>query len=710
VRELVHDLNNMLAIILAYAQLGASHGVDDRTQRELGEIEQAAGQAVGVVRRLFGHTEVDDSDGPQGATALAGVSAEAPPGRRVEIALDELAAIVESSDDAIIGKTLAGTITSWNPGAERMYGVGAAEAIGRSISFLVPSSRPHELEQILDLVRSGKSIKRYETTRIHMDGAVIDVALTISPIRDGTGAIVGASTIARDISPRIRGEEALLRSEENYRELFERHPTPMWVYDLETLTFLAVNHAAIRAYGYTADEFLAMTVEELIPERARAAVREQIHSVGTSRVEANVLTFVRRDRSEVDVSLTSNALEFEGRTARLVLVQDVTEQHSLEGQLRQTHKLEAIGRLAGGIAHDFNNILLVIRVCGELLLKQLGDERLRERVLEIDSAAQRAARLTHQLLAFSSQQVLRPEAVDLNEVVVETLALVERVIGEDIEIACKLAPQLESIVADRGQLGQVVLNLAVNAREAMPEGGRLELSTMMIDFESSSIAEGVAVPDGRYVLLQVADTGMGMTEGMKSRVFDPFFTTKEGGSGLGLATVYGIVKQSGGHISLDSGVGIGTTFKVYFPGGGAAEVPTPPQREINSLEGQETILLVEDDATLRPLIGDALRAYGYTVLEASNGAEALQLAELQRDSIDLLLTDVVMPGLNGRELAEQLLAVDPTLKVLFTSGYPADAVVRRGIAEARVRYVQKPYLPDELVRMVRELLDFDRRD
>ena len=380
------------------------------------------------------------------------------------------------------------------------------------------------------------------------------------------------------------------------------------------------------------------------------------------------------------------------------------ERLRVEEQLRQSQKMEAIGSLAAGIAHDFNNLLLVIRGYSAILLKNLDDEKLRGNVLQIDNAAQRAADFTRQLLAFSRQQVLHPELIDPNGVVQETIALVRRMLGEDIELECELEPQLDSILVDRSQLGQVILNLVVNARDAMEDGGRLSVRTANVELDGAYASDHLGVVPGRYVLLQVTDSGPGMDEETRSRAFDPFFTTKEVGTGLGLATVHGIVKQSGGHIWLYSEPGMGTTFKVYFPIAGKSAVPAAPPSEIGSLHGTETILLVEDAELVRDLVAQALESFGYSVLVAAGGPEAIALAEQHQGTIDLLLTDVVMPQMNGRELSERLLAEYPGLKVLFTSGYPADTIIRHGIEEARAAFIEKPYVPDELARKIREVL------
>ena len=376
----------------------------------------------------------------------------------------------------------------------------------------------------------------------------------------------------------------------------------------------------------------------------------------------------------------------------------------MEEQLRQSQKMEAIGQLAGGIAHDFNNILLVIRGHSAVLLRDLEDERLRASVQQIDGAAERAAEFTHQLLAFSRQQVLRPRSINLNSLVEETVRLLERMLDEDINVEVELEAGLDSVLLDHAQLMQAILNLVVNARDAMPDGGTLTLRTASIELDAAYAAVHEDVTPGYYVLLQVTDTGVGIAAADQTRIFEPFFTTKEEGTGLGLAGVFGLVKQSRGHIWVYSELGMGTTFKIYFPITSEREVAVPEPGEAHSLEGHETILLVEDTEMVRTLVTAMLEYYGYTVLAASGGAEALDLADRQDRPIDLLVTDVVMPGMNGRELAEQLSVKYPGLKVLFTSGYPADTIIRHGVSESRTAFLEKPFLPDDLARKVREVI------
>ncbi len=617
-----------------------------------------------------------------------------------------LAAIVESSHAAIIGKTLDGVITSWNGGAERIYGYSPAEAVGRPIEMLVPDDRRGETEGLLARVRAGERVEAYETWRVRKNSAQVLMALTISPIRNDQGVVVGASTIAHDISERKRVEEALRLSEESYRNLFDHHPAPMWLYDPDTLRFLAVNEAATVQYGYTSDELLEMTIDQIRPPEEVDALRDVLGDPNRGYSPAAVWRHRKKDGSVIDVAITSSALEYEGRSVRIVLAQDVTEQRRLEGQLRQGQKMEAIGQLTGGIAHDFNNLLLVIRGHSAILLGALEDDDLRESAEQIDTAAERAGEFTRQLLAFSRQQVLQLEATDLNAVVEGTVKLLERTIGADIAVGLDLDPSLQAVLADRGQLTQAVLNLAINARDAMAgHGGTLTIKTVNAELGEAYAATHEGVVAGSYALLQITDSGTGMDAETQRRAFDPFFTTKDTGTGLGLAAVYGLVKQSGGHIWLYSEPGMGTTFKLYFPTTDAPVLAPVARARVESLRGSETILLVEDTELVRTLVVATLEAFGYTVLSASDGAEAIRLSEQAKGRVDLLMTDVIMPGMNGRELAEALERSRPDMKVLFTSGYPSDTVVRHGIAEARAAFIEKPYLPEELAWKVREVLD-----
>jgi nitrogen-specific signal transduction histidine kinase/ActR/RegA family two-component response regulator len=413
------------------------------------------------------------------------------------------------------------------------------------------------------------------------------------------------------------------------------------------------------------------------------------------------------------------ARDFGGRPKYFIgVIEDISGRKQAEAalkrseeQLRQSQKLEAIGRLAGGLAHDFNNILTAITGYSDLVLRRLGSvDPLRRSVEEIRRAAERAASLTHQLLAFSRKQMMQVKVLDLNAVVAEMESFLRRLIGEDIQLVTSLDPDLRRVKADPGQIEQVIMNLVVNARDAMPQGGRLRIETKDVSLSEPYLDDAGSVESGDYVVLSIADTGIGMNSEIKQKIFEPFFTTKEEGkgTGLGLAMVYGIVKQSGGSIRVHSEAGAGTTFMVYLP---AVEEFVKAQsngsRHIEAPGGTETVLLVEDEDMVRELVVEVLETEGYTVFSARRGAEALRLCAEQIMPINLLITDVVMPEMSGRELAEHLTARHPEIKVLFISGYTDDAIFRHGVQESNVAFLQKPFTTSELAAKVRSVLDAD---
>jgi PAS domain S-box-containing protein len=464
-------------------------------------------------------------------------------------------------------------------------------------------------------------------------------------------------------------------------------------------------------FGYTPEELPGLTVADIVFPEDRDAVLAQYGRVGqgqTTSYEAD-RRYRRKDGSSLWARVSVVAVRDESGVPKLVtaVVIDMTERKKLEDQFRQAQKMEAVGRLAGGVAHDFNNLLTVINGYGSLLLDQLPHhDPARELVQEMTAAGERAAGLTAQLLAFSRKAIVEPKVLDLNEVVSQSAKLLRRLIGEDITLATALAPGLDRVKADPTQVEQVILNLAVNAKDAMPRGGKLTIETHGIRLREEDAALYPDLPEGRYVQLAVSDTGVGMTEEVKTRLFEPFFTTKEQGkgTGLGLAVVHGAVKQSGGRVDVYSELGIGTTFKILLP---AVVGATGPQSQNVGLapRGAETVLLVEDEAGVRRFGRLALETQGYTVLEASGGEEALRIAERHAGPIHLLVTDVVMPRMGGRELAETLHARNSGLRVLYVSGYTDDAVVRHGIVEATDAFLQKPFTPLALARKVRSVLD-----
>jgi nitrogen-specific signal transduction histidine kinase/CheY-like chemotaxis protein len=404
-------------------------------------------------------------------------------------------------------------------------------------------------------------------------------------------------------------------------------------------------------------------------------------------------------------SVTSIA--YRGKRAALGYFMDITERKLLEDKLLHAQKMEAVGRLAGGVAHDFNNLLTAIMGYAEMLLGSLRPaDPLYRHVQEINDAADRAAALTRQLLAFSRKQILHPKILNLNAVVQDTENMLRRLIGEDIELVARLDPALENIKADPGQIEQILMNLAVNARDAMPQGGKLAFETANVTFSQPHDCKFEIASPGNYVMLAVSDTGIGMDAATQEHLFEPFFTTKEmgKGTGLGLSTVYGIVKQSDGCIEVLSRPGFGTAFKIYFPRmAGAASATLPPH--ITSLQGSETILVVEDDEMVRRLITDIFKIHGYPVLSAGNAGEALLLSERHHAPIHLMLTDVVMPNMSGRDLAERLGPLHPKMKVLYMSGYTDDIISYRGILEEDMLFIQKPFNPQSLLQKVRQILE-----
>jgi hypothetical protein len=476
--------------------------------------------------------------------------------------------------------------------------------------------------------------------------------------------------------------------------------------------FISVNAALVRMLGYDSPaEVLQLDmgrdVYADVAERQRLLDRDTYTDRQYDDVEA---TWKRQDGRLLQVQLSVRAVRNAGGQVEYyeTFVRDVTEQRRLQQQLTQSQKMEAIGRLAGGIAHDFNNLLTVITSYSDLLLQDLPlNDPKRDDVDQVRKAADGAAALTRQLLAFSRQQVIEPKVIDLNAVVDNLKKILQRVIGEDVELAIVEAPDLRAVKADVSQIEQILMNLAVNARDAMPTGGKVTIETANVEHDPELGRDRPADRSKRFVMLAVTDTGTGMDEATKAKIFEPFFTTKQPGkgTGLGLATVYAIVKQSDGFIWVYSELGHGTSFKIYLPQVDAVADAAAAAAQGEMPRGTETVLLVEDAAAVRAVAKETLERQGYKVLEASNGEDALRLAERHQGLIHLLLTDVVMPRLSGRELADKLAVARPDMHVLLMSGYTDDSVVRHGILEGGVAYLQKPFAPEGLARKVRDVLD-----
>jgi PAS domain S-box-containing protein len=629
--------------------------------------------------------------------------------KHAEAAASQLALIVESSNDAIVGKSLDGKITSWNAGAERIYGYTKSEVLGQPVSILIPPEQRDDLPEILERLKRGERIQHYETLRVRKDGPRINVSVSISPVKDAAGKIIGASAIARDVTERKRVEGQLKKSEAQFRSLVHEAPYGIYRVTLEG-QLLHVNPALVMMLGYDSEEeLMRRNMENDIyrdPVVRRRLLKEHSQSDDFRALEAE---WRRKDGKFITVRMTGHpVLEKDNSIAYFeVFAEDITERRSLERQLLQAQKMEAIGRLAGGIAHDFNNLLSVILGHSDILEQQVGGNgRLRKSVEATRNAAERAAALTMQLLAFSRKQVIEPTVIDLNKSVVEIQKMLHRVIGEDIELAIRLQPDLGHVKADPGQLSQVLMNLAVNSRDAMPNGGKLAIETANVELDDTYVRQHLGARPGSFVMLAVSDTGTGMDSDTLSHIFEPFFTTKDPGkgTGLGLSMVYGIIKQNNGYVMPYSEPGRGTTFKIYFPRT-AESLPMPHKAEKEIPGGSETILVVEDEPALRELTCVLLQEAGYTVLDSSGVENAIAIAKDSHRAIDLLLTDIVMPRLDGRELANQLVALRPNLRILYMSGYTDDVIVHRGLLKQATVLVQKPFTKATLLRKVRETLD-----
>ncbi len=522
-------------------------------------------------------------------------------------------------------------------------------------------------------------------------------------------AVTRALDLKRARDEQARAEEARRQSEEQYRNLVDGVRDIIFALTPDG-AIAALNPAFEAITGWPRDEWLGRPFEGLVHPADLPEALELFGRVLRGEARPTSQFRIRTRGGEYRLAEFSASAQLrDGVLASILGIgRDVTERVQLEQQLRQAQKMEAVGRLAGGIAHDFNNILTAITGYVDLLLEDLGatDPR-RGDAQEVRKAADRAAALTRQLLAFSRQQVLQPRVLDLNALVTELEKMLHRVLGEDIDFATRLAPALGAVKADPGQLEQVIMNLAVNARDAMPRGGKLTIETGDADFDEGYARAHFPATPGRYVMLAVTDTGVGMTPDVQAHLFEPFFTTKEKGqgTGLGLAMVYGIVKQSGGFIWVYSEPGHGTAVKIYLPHVAEAAQPPTAATPAAAKRGTETVLLAEDEAPVRAVARQVLERHGYTVLEAPSAEAALDVARHYSGAIHLLLTDVVMPGMSGHDLAKRLAALRPEVRVVYMSGYTDDAITRHGVLEPGLAFVQKPFTPDAIARKVREVLD-----
>ncbi len=623
-----------------------------------------------------------------------------------------LKAVLHSALDAHVAMDDAGRVTSWNQQAESMFGWAEREVLGQRLADIIVPHAHREahaagLRRFLATGEGPILNQRIELTALRRDGTEFPVELAVAPVRVGSSWLFSA--FVRDITARRAADEALRVSEQKFGSAFQAHPSPMAIATLADARWVDVNESLLRLFGMNRAETVGRSGYELgiwRRDELRVQMLAQLRAGGVFRdVEVEWLTRSAEVRSGL---LSAEVIAFAGEPHFLLHFQDITERKQLEVQLRQAQKMEAIGRLAGGVAHDFNNVLTAIFGYVDILREELPADSTAQRDLaEVRKASERAASLTKQLLACSRQQVLEPMVLEPTALIEDFEKMLHRLIGEDVELRLSLARDTGNVLADPGQLQQVLMNLAVNARDAMPTGGKLILETANAELSEQYAELHQPVVPGRYVMLAVSDTGTGMTPETRARIFEPFFTTKEKGkgTGLGLSTVYGIVKQSGGYVWVYSELGRGTTFKIYLPRVDAAPDTLLPAREPVTVAGTETILLAEDDAVLRPLAKGLLEKLGYTVLDAADAVEALEAARQYTEVIHLLLTDVVMPGASGRELARQLESHRPDVKVLYVSGYTDDAIVHHGMLEPGLNFLQKPFTPAALARKVREVLD-----
>jgi len=669
--------------------------------------------------------------------------------RQAELRLQEsennLAITLQSIGDGVITTDLSGRITSMNPVAVQLTGWSSEAAHAKPLAsvFRIHSEDTGELvaTPVQRILAEGAVVALPTHSRLEArDGSTRAIADSGAPIRDARGALRGVVLVFRDQTEERNAERALRESEMRFNHLAYSGILGIVIGDTNGEIY-ELNDAFLRIIGYTREEFEAGAFKlfELTPSEWREQDRIALeHFKATGSIRAREKEYFRKDGSRVPVLVGGAMLDAprfiafaldlsEQRHAELASARAVAtaERESAtrarveqtlrqtEEQLRQSQKMEAIGTLAGSVAHDFNNLLSVIMSYSDLLLAGLPrSDPMRPDLEQIARAGGRAADLTRQLLAFSRQQVMQPKVVNFNDAITGMAQMLSRLIGEDIELTLLPGRGLGTVFVDPTQLEQVVLNLVVNARDAMPRGGKLTIESGDVDLDHDYASEHLGVEAGPYVMLSVSDTGMGMDHTTQARIFEPFFSTKERGkgTGLGLSTVFGIVKQSGGSIWVYSELGEGTTFKIYLPRAASkAKTQEPKSVPPGTLRGVETILLTEDDAQVRELACAILRKHGYHVIEAPTGGDALLICEQYKGAIHLLLTDVVMPRIGGRQLWERLAPLRPGMKVLFMSGYTDDAIIHHGVLSSEFAFVQKPLMPGQLLAKLRSVLDDQRR-
>jgi two-component system cell cycle sensor histidine kinase/response regulator CckA len=628
--------------------------------------------------------------------------------KRAEVALRFTQFAIDRAGEAAFWVDSEGHFIYVNETAATSLGYTREELLSMRVFDIERRLTPEKWRHYWDDLRTRRTLTT-ESRQRTKSGGTIPLEIAVNYVEFDGREI--HCFFARDITYRQQAEAELRASEERYRELFENANDIVYTHDLQG-RFTSINRAGELLTGYTREEALGMNIAHMLDPQFVELAREMMERKMEGDAPATYeLPLITKDKRRVVVEISTQLLFREGKPVEVQgLARDLTERRQFEERLRQSQKMEAVGQLAGGVAHDFNNLLTVITGYSELLMKRLvGQEPMRREVQEIYKAGERAATLTRQLLAFSRRQMLQPKVLDLNDVVTSMSPMLQRLIGENIEFATHLAGSLGRVTVDPGQIEQVIINLVVNARDAMATGGKLTIETDNVDLDEPHVQQRLAVQAGSYVMLAVTDTGCGMDTATQSRIFEPFFTTKEEGkgTGLGLSSVYGIIKQSEGDIWVYSELDRGTTFKVYLPRTEEAKSALPVENSNVLPRGSETVLIVEDEESLRHMVHSILDQQGYHILAASHGTDAVLMSQKHPGPIHLLITDVVMPQMGGQELAKQLAPSRPELKILYMSGYAATTIKQSG-STPKQEFLAKPFSPGAFARKVREVLDGGR--
>ncbi|MEI7685715.1 MAG: response regulator [Planctomycetota bacterium] len=613
--------------------------------------------------------------------------------------LNTLSAAISNAANGVVITDRAGTMIYVNAAFCNMTGYRDDELLGKNPRLLKSNRQdPSTYTELWSTIVKG-DVWRGVLCNRRKDGTFYHEEMTVTPVRGQKGAIEQFVAFKSDISKQKHAEDLLKSVVDS--------TTDGIVSFNEKAQIETFNAAAERQFEYRLADIVGRNVDTLVSLTQRPKHDDFVDALLSSGDGQEVVCH-RRDGSTFSADFSVNEFLLDSQRHFTGIVRDITERKTLEQSLRQAQKMEAFGQLAGGVAHDFNNLLTIISGYSEIILPTfMANDPRRQHLKAVHDASERAVGMTRQLLAFSRKSIVEPRVMDLNTVVQETAKMLRRMIGEDVTLTTLLGSQPMSIKADPSQMDQILLNLAVNARDAMPRGGKLTIETAQVELDDEYVRHHLDARPGHYVSLQVSDTGYGMTPEVKARIFEPFFTTKEvgKGTGLGLATVFGIVKQSDGSISVYSEVGMGTTFKILLPAVDDLAASPAEKPVVTGSPGKETILFVEDEENIREFTRHILESNGYVVLTANNGKEAIEIFDASQAAIDLVLTDVVMPEMGGRELVDHLRQKSPGIKVVFTSGFTDDAMIRYGILQSAGTFLQKPFSPNNLVRKVRETLD-----